>query len=75
MKPADYLAALHAAGIPDGLPVLELDRQAALLLGVGRRTARRYRQGDYPVPQTIRLALKLLAAQRRLTAEAFEQEP
>ena len=66
MTPSEYLVALHTAGIPEGLPVLEIDRQAALLLGVGVRTTRRYRRGEYPVPATARLALKLLAAQRSL---------
>lgn len=61
LTPPDYLAALHAAGIPDGLPVLELDRQAARLLEIDDHTARRYRCGYTPIPGPVRVALRALS--------------
>lgn len=57
MTPQAYLQALDAAGIPRGLPVLELDRQVFLLLGIKARTARRYRRGETPIPDTVQKAL------------------
>jgi hypothetical protein len=75
MKPDEYLAALRAAGIPESLPVTELDRQAALLLGVGQRTARRYRNGEYKIPTRTEITLRVLAAHRKAAETAFRQVP
>jgi hypothetical protein len=61
MTPQEYISALHAAGIPEGLPVLELDRQAASLLKVDERTARRYRRGEIKIPGPVEVALVCLA--------------
>lgn len=58
MTPGEYLAALYAAGIPDNLPVQEIDRQAARLLEVAERTARRYRLGAAEIPGPVRVALR-----------------
>lgn len=61
MNPADYVAALMRAGIPENLPVLELDRRAAALLRVDERTARRYRNGEVAIPRPVQALLSLLS--------------
>ena len=61
MTPKQYLVALHAAGIPDGLPVMEIDRRAALLLEIAEHTARKYRCGYVRVPGPVMVALAALA--------------
>lgn len=65
MTPDNYLEALHRAGIPEGLPTKELDRQASLVLRVDVRTARRYRRGEVTIPGPVAALLELLAARRR----------
>ncbi len=65
MTPAAYLEALHGAGIPQGLPTKELDRQASVLLRVDVRTARRYRHGEVTVPGPVAALLELLGSRRR----------
>lgn len=65
MTPSDYLEALIKAGIPEGLPTKELDRQASVLLRVDVRTARRYRRGEVSIPGPVGALLELLAARKR----------
>lgn len=60
MTPGAYIAAVLAAGIKEGLPVQEFDRQAALLLQVNERTARRYRTGHTAIPGPVEVALRAL---------------
>lgn len=57
MTPSEYLTALLSAGIEDGLPTKELDRQASVLLRVDVRTARRYRRGEVTIPGPVRALL------------------
>jgi hypothetical protein len=70
MTPNDYLAALHAVGIPEGLPSKELDRRASVVLRVDVRTARRYRRGEVSIPGPVVALLELLAARRRKRRQA-----
>jgi hypothetical protein len=56
----EYLAALLRAGIAENLPVLEMDRRAARLLRIDERTARRYRNGESPIPGPVQIALKMM---------------
>ena len=65
MTPRDYLSALHKAGITDGLPTKELDRQASVILRVDIRTARRYRRGEVSIPGPVAALLDMLATQRQ----------
>ena len=65
MSADDYLAALAAIGIPQTLPVHELDRQAAELLRINERTARRYRRGKTAIPGPVEAALNCLAASKQ----------
>jgi hypothetical protein len=65
MTPADYLEALHRAGILEDLPTKELDRQASLVLRVDIRTARRYRRGEVSIPGPVTALLGELAARKR----------
>lgn len=65
MTVRDYLAALRAMGVPQHLPVLEQDRQAAVLLKIDERTARRYRRGETPIPGPVQVALDCLAGRRK----------
>ena len=58
------MAAVLAAGVPGGLPVNEFDRQAAALLRVDERTARRYRSGASAIPGPVMVALEALAKRR-----------
>jgi hypothetical protein len=60
MTPADYLAALAAAGIDTTQPARMIDMQAGALLAIDDRTARRYRTGEGTVPGPVRIALSLL---------------
>lgn len=60
MTAAEYLAALAAAGIDTSLPIGQLDREAASLLEIDERTARRYRRGDITIPGPVRVALECL---------------
>lgn len=60
MTPAEYLAALHAAGIPPTIGLMELDDATAVLLRIDRRTARRYRRGEIPIPGPVVVALECL---------------
>jgi hypothetical protein len=60
-----YVAALHGAGVAEGLPTKEFDRQAAVLLRVDTRTARRYRRGEVAIPGPVAALLELLGARRR----------
>lgn len=60
-----YVPALHRAGIAEGLPTKEFDRQAAALLRVDERTARRYRRGEVTIPGPVSALLELLAARQR----------
>lgn len=70
MNAADYMKALHAAGIPRGLPAHELDRQAAALLKIDERTARRYRRGEgASIPGPVKVALTAITALRRTTED------
>lgn len=57
MTPAEYLLALTSAGIAEGLPSKELDRQASAMLSVDVRTARRYRRGEVTIPGPVRALL------------------
>lgn len=61
MTPIDYLSALTKAGIPQGLPSKELDRQASVVLRVDVRTARRYRRGEVSIPGPVKALLEQLA--------------
>lgn len=61
MNTTEYMAALYAAGVSKGLPAHELDRQAARLIEVDERTARRYRRGETPIPGPVKVALTLMA--------------
>ena len=61
MTPTEYLAALYAAGLDRDLPAHELDRQAAALLQVTTRTARRYRSGTTKIPGPVGVALRCIA--------------
>lgn len=61
MTPQRYVAMLHAAGIPRGIPALDLDQAAASLLRIDARTARRYRLGEQDVPGPVQVALDALA--------------
>lgn len=61
MTAAQYRLALYAAGIPKGLPVLSEDREAARLLKIDERTARRYRTGETRVPGPVLVALNCLS--------------
>lgn len=65
MTPSEYVEALHKAGIPEGLPTKELDRQASVVLRVDVRTARRYRRGEVSIPGPVIALLELLAGRRR----------
>jgi hypothetical protein len=65
MTPDDYLQALIKAGIKEGLPTKELDRQASVVLRVDVRTARRYRRGEVSIPGPVAALLELLAARSR----------
>lgn len=65
MTPNEYLEALLKAGIPEGLPTKELDRQASVVLRVDIRTARRYRRGEVSIPGPVGALLELLAARQR----------
>lgn len=65
MTPGEYLDALHKAGIPEGLPTKELDRQASVVLRVDVRTARRYRRGEVTIPGPVGALLELMAARKR----------
>lgn len=67
MTPAEYLTALEAAGVAEGLPTKELDRQAAVLLHVDTRTARRYRRGEVTIPGPVRALLDLLKVRKGLS--------
>ncbi len=58
MTPSEYLEALAKAGIANGLPAKELDRQAAALLRVDVRTTRRYRRGEVTIPGPVRALLE-----------------
>lgn len=60
----EYLTALIGAGITEGLPSKELDRQASVLLRVDVRTARRYRRGEVTIPGPVRALLHELARRR-----------
>lgn len=60
MTPEDYVKAVLAAGVKDGLPVQEFDRQVALLLQVNERTARRYRTGRTAIPGPVQVALRMM---------------
>ena len=64
MSPSEYLDALEAAGISRRLPLGELDRRAAALLGIDIRTARRYRRGERRVLAPVQIALRALATNR-----------
>lgn len=64
MTPKDYIEALMRAGIPENLPVGELDRRAAALLKVSASTSRHYRNGDAAIPGPVQVALKLLAREK-----------
>lgn len=57
-----YMVALYAAGMPDGLPITDIDRWAASRLEIDERTARRYRRGEAPIPGPVRVALAKMAA-------------
>jgi len=50
------------AGIAEGLPTKELDRQASVLLRVDVRTARRYRRGEVGIPGPVTALLGLMGA-------------
>jgi hypothetical protein len=63
MTPSEYLTALTRAGISEGLPTKELDRQAASLLRVDVRTTRRYRRGEVTIPGPVRALLDRLCGQ------------
>ena len=62
LTPDEYIEALYEAGAPRGAGLLELDREAARMLQVDERTARRYRKGVRPVPGPVAVALFALAA-------------
>lgn len=62
----EYIEALHNAGIPRGVGLLELDRCAAVLLKINEHTARRYRTGYIKVPGPVQVALEALAAAKGL---------
>jgi hypothetical protein len=64
MTPTEYMTALSVVGILRNLPAHELDRQAAELLKVDERTARRYRRGEQAIPGPVALALNLLVELR-----------
>lgn len=55
-----YLAALFATGIARDLSAHELDRQAAALLRIDVRTARRYRREETTIPGPVEVALAAL---------------
>jgi hypothetical protein len=61
MTTDEYAAALYAAGIQQGLPSKEFDRQASAILRVDVRTARRYRRGEVAIPGPVRALLEHLA--------------
>jgi hypothetical protein len=61
MSPTDYVIALMAAGMEENLSLLEMDRRAAVLLGVDERTTRRYRRGSVTIPRSIEQHLTTLA--------------
>jgi hypothetical protein len=62
MTPKDYVAAVLAVGVKEGLPVQEFDRQAALLLQINERTARRYRTGKVVIPGPVQVALRVMGS-------------
>jgi hypothetical protein len=64
VTPPVYLAALYAAGLSRSLSFRDLDRQAAALLLVNERTARRYRLGEIDVPGPVEVALRCLVSSR-----------
>lgn len=61
MTVLEYVEALHSAGVPREITVTGLDHEAALLLKVDVRTARRYRRGEIQVPGPVQVALRFLA--------------
>lgn len=65
MTAAEYMKALHSAGIARNLPAHELDREAAALLRIDERTARRYRRGETAIPGPVAVALDALKKLRR----------
>ena len=65
MTPAEYAAAVRAAGVSPDLPVLEQDRRVAKMLLIDPRTARRYRRGEVWVPGPVQVALRCLAKLRK----------
>jgi hypothetical protein len=61
MNRHEYIIALTKAGMPKYLPKLEMDREAAKILCVTERTARRYRNGEQGIPYTVQALLRALS--------------
>jgi hypothetical protein len=60
MQAVDFLALLKAAGLPDGLPLREVDRWVGDQMQVSERQARKWRLTGH-VPQVVLLALRGMA--------------
>ena len=65
MSPERYVSAVYAAGISKKLSLTEFDREAAALLRVDQRTARRYRAGSTSIPGPVEVALEALGRLKR----------
>lgn len=65
MTPEKYLRLLRGAGVAESLPILEQDREAARLLKINKRTARRYRRGEVIIPGPVAVALRYIRRARK----------
>lgn len=73
MTPAQYLSALYVAGLSRRLSATEFDQEAARLLQVDERTARRYRRGETLIPGPVQVALERLARWKGAVADQFTE--
>lgn len=69
MTVEQYLSALRRLGIrADAGDALRADREAARLLRVDERTARRYRLGETAIPGPVEVALQCMLRAKRAPA-------
>jgi len=81
MTPDAYAAALHRAGMPQGLRLNEVDEWAVKHLEqrtggkISKRTARGYRQGQQSIPRWVELALNGTRGTKAPPADNKEPAP
>lgn len=60
MLPAEFVTAIHDAGVPRDMPRREQDRMVAAMLKVEESTVRRWYFGMTPIPGPVQVALDLM---------------